>query len=260
MRNLVTVVTVTFDNFEELLATVRSLPRTPEIEHVVINGGSCPRTRAYLEQEFHGVSRSEPDGGIADAFNKGARLARGEGVAYLNSGDLFIGGDYYQAAGELLGRRPEVAFVHSNLLFRDALAGELSMRPTLAALGRGMPYQHPTMVVRRSVFERLGYFDTSKRIAMDFDFVCKLHAARLEGVYLDRPPVVCMDGTGVSARNELRAMRECYASLRAHGLLGLENRLGYLRRRGLHLVRSGMAAAVLKPVLAHPKRRKHPVR
>jgi len=215
---MISVITITFNNYEELIQTTNSLIGVENIEHIIINGGKCEKTLKFLNEEFKGVSISEPDKGISDAFSKGARLASGKAIAYLNSGDIYIGKNYYSLAEELLIANPDIDFIHSNLLFKDTLAGELIMRPTMSTLGSGMPYFHPTMVVRKSVFDRIGYFSLDKKIGMDFDFVCKMEKANMKGKYLDGFPVVLMDGSGVSATQEQKALKECLDSLKTHGL------------------------------------------
>ena len=62
------------------------------IQHVVIDGASTDGTIEWLQaQDWRGDSafRSEPDRGIYDAMNKGATLATGELLVFLNGGDRF---------------------------------------------------------------------------------------------------------------------------------------------------------------------------
>src|SRR5205085_3904092 len=84
-RPLITVVTVCRNALALLRPTVESVleQRTPAVEYWIVDGASTDGTREYLDTlAAHGVRTiSEPDRGIADAMNKGARLATGRWVA-----------------------------------------------------------------------------------------------------------------------------------------------------------------------------------
>lgn len=254
---MISVVTITFNNFNELYETTESLKKISDIEHLIINGGKCSETKNFLENQAKSKYVSEPDRGISDAFSKGARLSTGIGVAYLNSGDIYIGGDYYQKANEILENNPNISFVHSNILYKDTMAGELLMKPQMKNLGRGMPYLHPTMVVRKSVFEKIGYFPIEKKIGMDFDFICRMEKIHLQGVYIDGPPVVLMDGSGVSATQEEKALQECFKSLKEHELINGKNLLGFVRRSFFYKSRKALLSIGAQDVLIKMKKLKY---
>ena len=86
---LLSIVTITFNNFEDLLHTIESVRDLENCEHIIINGGNCLKTLEYLKN-FSGISVSEPDQGISDAFNKGNRLSSADSKIMLNSGDIIL--------------------------------------------------------------------------------------------------------------------------------------------------------------------------
>jgi glycosyltransferase involved in cell wall biosynthesis len=126
--SLLSIVTITFNNFDELLHTVESVKDLKCCEHLIINGGKCQKTLEFL-QSFSGTSISEPDQGISDAFNKGIKLSQGSAVMLLNSGDILLDQTYPEKALHILKEHPEVDFVHANELYDDAMIGEFVMRP-----------------------------------------------------------------------------------------------------------------------------------
>ena len=65
---MISVITVTYNNFDDLYRTLDSLEEVEGIEKVVVNGGMCAKTKEYLS-DFDGISISEPDKGISEAFN-----------------------------------------------------------------------------------------------------------------------------------------------------------------------------------------------
>ena len=71
---MVSVITVTYNNYNDLHRTLRSLKNVTGIESVVVNGGDCNKTKKLLSN-YDGIAISEPDKGISDAFNKGVTRA-----------------------------------------------------------------------------------------------------------------------------------------------------------------------------------------
>ena len=219
---MISVVTITYNNYDELVETLQSIPKSPLIESIVINGGSCERTKRFLDN-YDGVSVSEPDDGIADAFNKGLLLSNGEYILFLNSGDCLISSHYLLNAKKALDNDSSSGFAHANIIFIDEFAGELLFRHTGKNIGAGMPYFHQTMLVRKSVFDRIGTFNTSYKIAMDYDFVVRMLRNNILGIYLDDVSVK-MDGKGISANKEFLSVKECRRSLIENNMYQLTTR------------------------------------
>jgi len=88
----VSIVTVSFNSAATIADTLRSVREQthPDIEHIVVDGGSRDETLAVVHREGSHVARvlSEPDGGIYDAMNKGITLASGDMVGFLNADDM----------------------------------------------------------------------------------------------------------------------------------------------------------------------------
>ena len=177
---MISVITVTYNNYDDLHRTLHSLDQVEGIESVVVNGGDCDKTKKLLS-DFDGISISEPDRGISDAFNKGVALASGKNVMFLNSGDVLLSPNYLKEAEKIINFNPQIAFVHSDSLFEDRISGTIYMEPLKSMffretpLGRGMPYNHLTMIIRKSVFDKIGLFKLHYKITMDFEWVCRLH-------------------------------------------------------------------------------------
>ena len=68
---MISVITVTYNNYNDLHRTLYSLKNVDGIESVVVNGGGCNKTKKLLSN-YDGIAISEPDKGISDAFNKDA--------------------------------------------------------------------------------------------------------------------------------------------------------------------------------------------
>lgn len=251
---LISVVTITFNNCAELRDTLRSIAGVPSIESVVINGGTSGDSLTLLKNHT-GTVVNEKDEGISDAFNKGATHSKGRGVAYLNSGDLLLDREYYLWADRVLTEDPSVSFTYSDIVFVDPNTGESVMKPRgrdRHDLGAGMPFPHPSMVVRREIFEKIGGFSKEYKIAMDFDFVVRLLSAGYRGAYYPHATVK-MDGRGVSTSREDQAILECKKSLLQHDEFSGKNRrdfrirwMNYRLREGVRKFLGNRALKMLK--------------
>lgn len=253
---MISIITITYNNYDEFIKTISSIPKMDYVESVIINGGSCQRTREFLKS-YTGTIISEKDNGISDAFNKGITNSSGIYIMFLNSGDELVDQSYLKKAKDFLNTNRDYSFVHSNINFIDESGEELFIRPPMKSIGRGMPYLHPTMIIRKKVFDEIGLFRTDLKIAMDYDFIVRMENAGLKGFYLDKIYPVKMEGTGKSVKQESEAIKECFKILRENNQLGLKNISGFSIRYFLFFLRKVLSVAGLNKLLLNMKKLKH---
>lgn len=253
---MVSIITITYNNYEQLIKTLTSIPKSDIIESIVINGGDCKKTKEFLGS-YSGKSITEKDEGIADAFNKGIEISSGDYIMFLNSGDTLLSTDYLKKANSILDKNTDIAFVHSNINFSDQLGSDLFMKPQMKNVGRGMPYHHQTMIVRKKVFYEIGFFKKQLKYAMDYDFVVRMEKENYKGFYLNEGPVVRMDGKGVSVTEEGNSIKECYRVLRSEDYFNFKNTTGYIVRFSLYALRKILELSGGKILLKKLKQIKH---
>lgn len=253
---MISIITVTYNNFNELIETLDSIPESDIIESIVINGGDCKKTKDFLEN-YSAKSISEKDDGIADAFNKGISISTGEFIMFLNSGDILLDKLFLLDAENELINNATIGFIHSNLLLIDYNNNGLYLRPRMKNVGRGMPYLHPTMIVRKNLFEKIGLFNTNMKISMDYDWIIRLEKNCIKGKYLDRNPVVKMDGRGKSITSESEAIKECYQALKKNNFLTIKNIYSFTIRYVFFILRTVLVKFGLKKTLVLIKKIKY---
>ena len=167
---------------EQAINSVLSQSYT-SVESIVIDGASTDATLAILERYRTrlGVLISEPDQGIYDALNKGIKHATGDVVGFLHADDVFENNEVLTKVATAF-EDPTIDAVYGDLVYvRHDNIGQVirywkSGHYDDVALSRGWMPPHPTFYVRRSVYERLGGFDTRYRIAADYDTVLRFLA------------------------------------------------------------------------------------
>jgi glycosyltransferase involved in cell wall biosynthesis len=197
----------------------------------VIDGASTDGTLQVLHGYADTLAAlvSEPDRGIYDALNKGLRVATGEVVGFLHSDDLFADKHVLaRIAGAFAD--PCVDAVYGDLVYVRKDAADQVVRYWKSGLfspgklRRGWMPPHPTLYVRRSVYEQLGMFYTDFRIAADYDFMLRFLGRG--GVKVEYIPevLVKMRLGGTSNRsfgNLLRKSMEDYRALKSNNIGGL---------------------------------------
>lgn len=225
----ISIITATYQCAPTVGACLESVAAQtyPDREQIVIDGASMDGTLAVLRarQAQLAVLVSEPDQGIYYALNKGLARASGEVVGVLHGDDVY--GD-----AEVLARiaaafaDPMVMAVYGDLEYvsqsdptrvvRHWRAGPFEP----ARLRRGWMPPHPTLYLRRSVYERLGGFDTRYGIAADYDLMLRV-LSRLAGRVVYLPQVLVRMRLGGKSNRNLKEIVlkswEDYQILRRQG-------------------------------------------
>ncbi|MFC3785744.1 glycosyltransferase [Sphingopyxis italica] len=200
-------------------------------EHVVQDGGSTDGTLALLaarpDARRHVESRR--DGGIYEALNRAFARSSGEIVGVLHSDDFFASPDILArvsdafaktGADAIYGDLDYVAAGDTSRVVRHWKSGAFDSD----RLRRGWMPPHPALFLRRDVIERLGGYDTSFRIAADYDAILRYFSDEEVRVSYLSGVMVKMRLGGESNRSLeriLRKSREDYRALRRNDIGGL---------------------------------------
>jgi FkbM family methyltransferase len=165
----------------------------PALEYVIRDGGSDDDTLAVLEryrERFDGCV-SEPDGGQADAINRGFAETSGEIMGWLNSDDLLLPGALAGIARHF-ARHPETDVVYGHRLLIDTDDRQVGCwimpRHQDWPLDFADLVPQETMFWRRSAWEKAGgQLDTAYRYALDWDLLLRF---RDSGARIVRLPLV----------------------------------------------------------------------
>lgn len=201
------------------------------IEHIIQDGGSTDGTldvvRRAATRNTHIVSGH--DGGIYDAINRGIARATGDVIGLMHSDDVFADDHVLEKVARTFATQ-DVDGVYGDLQYvaasdptrvvRHWRSG--AYRPAL--LKRGWMPPHPTLYLRREVFDRHGLYDTSLRIAADYDAMLRyLRRGQIRLGYI--PEVLVKMRTGGESNRSLGRIilksREDLRALRNNGVGGI---------------------------------------
>tara|TARA_R110002072_G_scaffold262768_1_gene421618 strand:- start:3793 stop:4542 length:750 start_codon:yes stop_codon:yes gene_type:complete len=189
-----------------------------DLELIVVDGNSTDDTPQVIAEYGEQVSKSirEPDTGIYNALNKGLRAATGDIVGFLHADDWLADEDVLADVSRLMVD-PNVDGVYADLDYVDAndrdrvhrrwVSGAYNVRK----FRRGWMPPHPTVYLRRELYERFGLFNEDLRTAADYELLVRMmvrHKAKM--AYLPRVAVKMRVGgaSNASLANRLNANRD----------------------------------------------------
>lgn len=220
----ISIITINWNNAAGLEQTMKSVVEqtATDFEYVVVDGastdGSLEVIKKYAQlRDIRWVS--EPDKGIYNAMNKGIRMAQGEYVMMLNSGDSFYRHDVVSRLLDHVSQNEnKPSILLGNLV--DLLPNGQQRRNhgntdyRFISLFRST-LNHPGCLIRKSLFDEFGYYDESYRIVADWAWF--LDVVGLKGFvpqYCDIDTVL-FDTTGISSSNKKLLYEERYRKLQS---------------------------------------------
>ena len=199
----VSVITTVYNAVATVEQTILSvLGQTyTNVEYIVIDGGSDDGTLEIIKkyQDRIAIITSGPDNGIADGFNKGIRLARGEWIGMINADDWFVP-DAIEKTMINVSVDDDVCCGDLVLVGNDM---QKVRKSKVGWLNLGMYIMHPTCFVRAEVYRQTGLYDTRFKIAMDFDMFMRIKQKGFSIKYVEHV-IAYMRLTGAS--NNTKAM------------------------------------------------------
>ena len=204
------IITVNLNNRDGLQKTIDSVVAQTfkDFEWIVIDGGSTDGSKELIEQyaEHFSYWVSEPDKGIYNAMNKGIRVAKGEYLQFLNSGDWLCDETALERCF-LHGFTADIAYGNLFYVYPDGKM-EKSNYPNPLTL-RYLYHDsigHNASFIKRDLFQTVLY-DEHFKIVSDWAFYVRCAMENREFAFVDEM-VTCFDMNGISSINADIAKQE----------------------------------------------------
>jgi len=226
----ISIITVTYNAVTSIEACVVSVlnQNYPEVEYIVVDGGSSDGTLTVLEKYKHRFASliSEKDEGLYHALNKGMALATGDVIGILHSDDFYTNTSVLSQYANVF-ENDACDAVYSDLYYVDAIDTDKIVRKwksgpyTHGAFLNGWMPPHPTFFVKREVYNRLGNFNLDFKTAADYELMLRfIHKNKITLSYLPEYTVKMRTGgqSNSSLKNRIFANREDRKAWKVNGL------------------------------------------
>lgn len=225
---LVSIITSTLNSGELLRQTIQAVRRQnyKNFEFIVVDGDSTDSTHEIIEQSRELITTyiAEPDTGIYDAWNKGLRLAKGKYIAFLGAGDGYLENGLSKMVSCAMAN-PNAELISSKIVFirNENLFRVMGAPWSWNKFRHYMTTAHAGSLHSRSLFEKYGAFDTSYKIAGDYELLLRA-GKNLQTAYVDEVTATMAWG-GVSQINNRCFIESETAKLKNKSVNKFEARL-----------------------------------
>lgn len=191
----ISIITSTFNSAATIKDTLESVlsQSHQDFEHIIVDGASKDNTIEIIkeyEPRYKGRLKyiSEPDNGIYDAMNKGLKMVTGDVVGILNSDDFYSSSLVLACINHELQNvdavYADIHFVNPEDITKNVrYYSSRSFHPSKMKMGF-MP-AHPSFYCKKEVYDNVGPFDTSFKVAADFEWLLRaIYIAGIKTKYL----------------------------------------------------------------------------
>lgn len=165
------IITINYNNLEGLKKTLDSVfsQTFKEFEYIVIDGGSTDGSKEFIEQNTDKITYwvSEPDKGIYNAMNKGIKVANGEYLLFLNSGDELYEYSTIKKSLQFLIKEDIISgdlFIISD---KKKYIGSSKENITFLHMYNNTIW-HPCTFIKKKAFEKTELYDENLKICSDW--------------------------------------------------------------------------------------------
>ena len=249
---LLSIITVSYNSEVTIEDTITSvLNQTYQnIEYIIIDGKSTDDTVSIIKYyeiplRKKGITYrwiSEPDEGIYDAMNKGIKMAKGQIIGILNSDDWYEHDTVETIFSMFKDSVHQIYTGAMNRVDAKQKVYKTMFNKKISNVKNFMPINHPATFVSKSVYDKIGLFDTAYRLSADYDFIFRAFNEGISFKFTEKV-LVNMRNTGATGQlnNIWRSAKEDYLIQKSNAVKVAE--FNYLVKCGINsliLLRNGI--------------------
>ena len=204
------IITINLNNKPGLLRTIESVVSQTytDFEYIVIDGASKDGSQEVIQQYADQIDYwvSEPDNGIYQAMNKGIKVAKGDFLLFLNSGDYLFANFTLDEVKKLIN--PSSSFASGNLFFSSSKGKVIRNVPETLSfdflVSSFLP--HSSTFILRKMFDKYGLYKEEYKIVSDWAFFLEALIDGTESYQKINCVVSIFDTSGISGNKKMSAI------------------------------------------------------
>ena len=179
----ISIITAAYNSEKTIRDTLENVKNQmyKDIEHIIIDGASKDNTLAIVAEYPH-VKKviSEKDKGIYDAMNKGIQIATGDVIGILNSDDLYQDSTVIQQVMDQFIQNPTLDIIYGDLVYVKSDNVNKVVRNWKSNsyhnnfFDNGNVPPHPSLFVKKRIYEEAGFFNLDFKLAADYEFMLRI--------------------------------------------------------------------------------------
>jgi glycosyltransferase involved in cell wall biosynthesis len=179
----ISIITVCYNSAKTIESCIKSVINQTynNIEYIIIDGNSTDSTTQIINNYRNKISKIiiEDDNGIYDAMNKGIKISSGSVIGILNSDDFYPNNLIIETIMKQISN-DKLDGCYGDLCYVDEYNTDKIIRKWKSSeyvnglFSKGWVPPHPTVFLKKYIYDTHGYFDLKYTIASDFDMLVKL--------------------------------------------------------------------------------------
>lgn len=205
---LISIITVCLNEEERIEQTLQSVisQNYSSKEYIVIDGGSTDDTVEIIKRHSSHIDYfiSENDQGIYDAMNKGASLAKGQYLIFMNGGDTFYNSDVLKKVFLSQSHSEDLLYGDTKYIYPETDNWLMAKHPkkiNIHYLAHNT-LNHQSTFFKKSFFIKAGMFTTQYKISGDYDFFLRAFINHKCTYKYLQTPISCFFKDGISSKKE----------------------------------------------------------
>lgn len=227
----ISIITAVFNCSKTIERAINSIKNQTykNIELIIIDGGSTDGTIEAIENliDKNDIFISESDNGIYDALNKGIRIASGQIIGFLHADDLYEDSDVISKVFKVFNKHKcDIVYGDASYFSPDKTSKVVrkykSDQLTKKNLAWGKMPVHPSIFIKKKVYDKHGYFKTEFKIAGDYEFLCRIINDKSISTSYVSSNFVLMQQGGISTtrtiKNTILLNKEVYRAIKENNI------------------------------------------
>ncbi len=210
----ISIITVCYNAGKTIEDTIKSIISQDykDLEYIIIDGGSTDGTINIIKEyqkQFPIILVSEKDDGIYDAMNKGTKLAAGDYLNFMNSGDYFFNNTVISEAAPFLDGQYDIIYGNVEIRYKNFKLIKKESEPKYLWMG---PVNHQSSFIKRETMEKYKY-NTNNKLVADFEFF--LNVCYHDGKILKiNKTIASYANDGITQVNDKQVINDCYDTVK----------------------------------------------